>query len=129
MPYKMTEEYKKILTEMIGECFHEKLGLDMPHSILIQDDRFGGRYQINEYKCHKCGKNFTLKDIRTFITDPDMMKVFRWLVVNGKYDVFDTFTWQVRNGDNARVHHNVWLFYDTERFCCLAAMAKKENII
>lgn len=133
--YKMTDEYRKILTEMIGECRHEDNSLGMPHSILIQYDNFEGRYQINEYKCHKCSKNFTLKDIRTYTTDSDMMEVFRCLVGNRKCDIF--IDWVSRKTTHYKecncfrewCQFFAWLFYDAERFCCLTAMAKKEGVI
>ncbi len=137
MTYKMTDEYRKILTEMIGECRHEDNSLGMPHSILIQYDNFEGRYQINEYKCHKCSKNFTLKDIRTYTTDSDMMKVFRTLKeelwvdwFNFKY--FAKVKWEKdfwERKEELREPFEYWLMSDAERFCCLTAMAKKEGVI
>jgi transposase-like protein len=120
---------------MIGECSHEKDGLGMPCAILISSDRFGGHYRINEYRCKKCDKNFTLKDNHSFTTDADMMKVFRWLVDNGKWNKFKYCCVVNKahlddDSDTAKIIENdTWLHYNSERFNVLAAMAKMEGVI
>ena len=134
MTYKMTEEYQKILTEMIGECWHDDLKLN-------SDSRIE-----RERKCPKCNKYliYAFMDNRTFTTPDDMMKVFRWLVDNGKWEGFvislskrvplalPCINCKRRKIDCITLdgflcpHFTAWLFYNPERFCCLVAQAKKE---
>ncbi len=103
--YKMTPEYQKILTEMLGECW---INVD-----------YNEQYPLgNKMNC-------------SFTTDSDMMKVFRWLVDNGKWVKF--FMWADRKYWKTDSVEGItlvpWLFYDSERFCCLAAQAKKEGVV
>jgi hypothetical protein len=116
--YKMTEEYQKILTEMIGEEYHE-LEQVRPNDVVVCTcgDTFENKESL-EFHC----KEFN----RTFLTDPDMMKVFRWLVDNGKWEKFNLWTYSL---NRPSISNTAWLFYDAERFCCLAAMAKIEGVL
>ena len=106
MTYKITDEYQKVLAEMIDE-----------------DSQLE--------PCKRCKPtHYELKQ-RTFTTDADMMKVFRWLVDNGKWEKFlmwATNKYWAEDNDNGFTFLP-WLFYDSERFCFLAAEAKKENIV
>ena len=125
MTYKMTPEYQKVLTEMIGECWHE-------NTIHI----------ASGYRCLECGEVFLFKERiekcnrRSFQTDSDMMKVFRWLVDNGKWLTFKNYTAQrIFISDSPIIfesatfddHIYSWLFYDAERFNCLVAQCKMEG--
>lgn len=115
MTYKMTPERQKLLTEMIGECWH------------LQDENQGA------FTCKKCKKSIdpALWWNRTFTTDKDMMDVFRKLVDSEKWiNFYDFALWRhtsysVEDGDL----FSEWLFYNPERFCCLVAMALKEGVI
>jgi hypothetical protein len=108
MTYKMTDEYRQILTAMIGE------------------ESDGGATCVSNFKIILPNRDFT--------TDSDMMKVFRWLVVNGKWDKFISFATgkyiiAVQNIHKSHVEMYAWIFYDAERFNVLAAMAKKEGVL
>ncbi len=124
--YKMTPEYQKILTEMIGEKFHKYI-MHNEHYLICS---CGQKAEL--------GSDFSDKHIklsnRTFTTDTDMMKVFRWLVDNGKWASFSSYAMDVglqdkTSPDFVTICFESWLFYDSERFCCLVAMAKKEGVI
>ena len=130
MTYKMTDEYRKVLTEMIGEKLHEIVS-EQPYEVdtVIVDSL---------YRC-SCGYEFHANVInkhiivanRTFTTDPDMMKVFRCLVDSGKWK--DFYYWadkqysKVENNSKYVVDMIAWLKYDAERFNVLAAQCKKEG--
>jgi hypothetical protein len=84
-------------------------------------------------------------DNRTFTTPDDMMKVFRWLVDNGKWEKFggynnrdcyarlrwrkEVYPYIDETSDNEYKCYLTWLFYNPERFCCLVAQAKKEGVL
>jgi hypothetical protein len=120
MTYKMTPERQKLLTEMIGECWHE----------------FPSKTKC---KCgmslfsYPTGKNFH----RTFTTDTDMMKVFRWLKTGTWVDWFNfkdfvKVKWEKdfwERKEELREPFEYWLMSDAERFCCLVAQAKLEGVI
>jgi hypothetical protein len=122
MTYKMTPEYQKVLTKMIGEDYHEPT--DYGDACVI-----GG---CCEYKSTEMILAHCEISNRTFTTDADMMKVFRWLVDNGKWS--DFFTWFARRKETTTLYlkHSTWptwLFYDAERFCCLVAQCKMEGVV
>jgi hypothetical protein len=129
--YKMTAEYQKILTEMIGECRHEKVSCEK-----IPDTS----YAIYRCSCGAGGDSYALKyhlennGNRSFTTDPDMMKVFRWLVDEEKWEKIRNYLMKYYGfallQDNTTLKDYIaWLFYDAERFNVLAAEAKKEGVI
>jgi hypothetical protein len=109
----MNDERRKVLTEYLGECWHETFGE------LQKDTMF--------FTCQKCGKEFHFADTeigiqRTFDTDAAMMALFRKMVNKKDYDRFRfvtkerlTFALPVGTFDEQ------WLFYDPERFCNLVA--------
>jgi hypothetical protein len=111
MTYKMTDEYQKILTAIIGEKWIEKE--EILYSFIIDGILYDKQYypMVN--------KN------RSFTTPDDKDKVFKWLVVNGKWEKFYYWAFEYAAKDET---YSAWLFYDAERFCCLAAMAKKEGV-
>ena len=100
---KLNDERRKVLTEYLGECWHE------------------GRMPINcGYRCVKCGDTYVVN--RTFDTDADMMALFRKMVDMKKYDEFrfltkERLTFALPFG----TFGETWLFYDSERFCNLVA--------
>lgn len=106
MTYKMTPERAKALTEMIGEEYSEGLvGLPFEHECKTYSNR-------------------------TFVTDEDMMKVFRWLVDEGKYEAFMTYAHEIWDRESdSKSRFIAWLFYDAERFNVLVAMALEEGVI
>jgi hypothetical protein len=125
--YKMNEEYQKLLTEMLGECWHEII-------VPAPEGKFGLGY------CPKCEQSFSAIHTsdwnpeafnRSFTTSDDKDKVFRWLVDEEKWDVFCFYVTRIYYGNDHDIVYNfyAWLFYDSERFCCLAAMALEENVI
>ena len=114
MTYKMTDEYQKILTEMIGEI----INCDYQDPCTLP-------------KCNELCKYRIKEEARTFTTPDDKDVVFRWLVDNGKWEKFApwaTNKYWAEDNDNGFTFLP-WLFYDAERFCCLAAMAKKEGVL
>ena len=110
---KLTDERRKVLTEYLGECWHETFGE------LQKDTMF--------FTCQKCSKVFQFADTelgiqRTFDTDADMMALFRKMVDMKKYDEFrfltkERLTFALPFG----TFGETWLFYDPERFCNLVA--------
>jgi len=122
MTEKLTTEDCKLLTEWLGECWHE---YDVDgHSALFVD---------KTKKCIICGKKVSrYKTNRTFCTDKDMMDVFRKLVDRSEYKKFKK-SYIVRD-EWIGAHEKWdsledWLFYSPERFCKLVAMAIREGVI
>ncbi len=115
MTYKMTPEYQKILMEMLGEE--------------IKPD--------TEYHCHgtiretgeSCNCHNFIDGMRDFTTDSDKDKVFRWLVDNGKWGDFYFYSTIAYKSIVDKTTYISWLFYDSERFNVLVAMALEENVI
>jgi hypothetical protein len=122
MTYKMTPERAKALTEMIGKKWHDYK--------LCQNTGNMSRCSCGAVGCYVVD-NCT-KENRTFQTDDDMMEVFRCLVDNTKWGDFCDYAtdYFVDNDIGCGLDIFVaWLFYDSERFCVLVAMAKEEGAI
>lgn len=123
MTYKMTEQHQKVLTEMIGEKWHEIHYRQKPLMLVCKcgekvNNLITGNYHVN----------------RTFTTDPDMMKVFRWLVDSDKIYTFYDYcfvVWieKIAPEEIDESFFIAWLFYDAERFNCLVAQCKMEGVI
>jgi hypothetical protein len=135
MTYRMTNEYQKILTKMIGEKLHEIIS-EQPYE--VDTVIVGSLYRCScgyDFHSNVINKHFIVAN-RTFTDDSDMMKVFRWLV-DGKWEDFYKYIVPVYKKDNNIGYYTIvfgvtifaWLFYDAERFCCLVAEAKKEGVI
>ncbi len=113
--YKMTPERCKLLTEMIGECWHdyEPIG-DSGWSICTKC-------------CWKVISNLALN--HTFTTPDDMHKVFTWLVDKGYHHDIYMYAESIYQKEVSRTvwvaEIFAWLFYDAERFCCIVAIAKE----
>jgi len=123
--YKMTDKYRKVLTEMIGECWHE-----FPDYGSQKEYKYIGC----PHTCLKCkkGHNLCIITNRTFTADEDIMKVFRWLVDNGKFEILcesEIIREHYMNDTHDNKYLIAWLIYDDKRFCCLVAMAKLEGVI
>lgn len=128
MTYKMTPEYQKLLTEMIGEKLHKQI--ESKQGIFVQLVCSCGQILLS-YEA--MSRHISLCN-RTFRTPDDMHKVFRWLVDNGKH-------WDLYNyAESIYITKEVigyawvaeifaWLFYDPERFNVLVAMAREEGVI
>ena len=121
--YKMTDEWRKLLTEkLLGECWHIK-----------KEPR-----TMSGYICERCGdytkwgSGYDVNGNRTFTSDADMLAVFRKIRDVGKWDEF--YWWSVKyfteskddiGGGNSSYMR--WLLDDPERACCLAAMFLEEQ--
>lgn len=91
--YKLTDEQRKMLTELLGEKWRV---ITTPHASI------GGN----------CDCDFCKIDNRTFATDSDMMAVYRKLVDN---NMWDSFYWS-SGIDEIPISG---LFYIPETFCWL----------
>lgn len=123
--YKMTEEKRKVLTEWMGECWHEE---DIEYTKkAIRDPRHRSVFAI----CSKCKKTYgRSKRDRTFTTDADMMAVFRAIRDKGIWNQFEPYCWKKSElkGLEGLDEFMPWLFLDNpERACCLAAMFLEEQ--
>jgi len=109
---KLTDERCRALTGYLGECHHE------------------GRMPINcGYRCVKCGDTYVAN--HTFTSDADMMALFRKMVDEGEWYLFENSILvhdKYQTTRNKRLsqkypdgYFNAWLFYDPERFCNLVA--------
>jgi len=124
--YKMTDEWRKKLTEFLGECWHEW-------------ELIGS----GNHKCKYCGY-ISFRDFfpsnRTFTTDKDMLAVFRKIRDKGKWAIFYSRTMQIWYSEEEQdLESNLedygyeacfsrWLFLDNpEQACCLAAMFLEEQ--
>lgn len=107
--YKMTPEYCKVLTEMIGEPIK-------------------GNGDVYNCIARTWTPSHEIKT-STFTTDTDMMKVFRWLVDNGKWEDFWIYASGYGNSSFSPHEFTAWLFCDSERFNILVAMSKLEGVI
>lgn len=117
--HKMTDEMRKMLTEWMGECWHEE---DIEYTKkAIRDPRHRSVFAI----CSKCKKTYgRSKRDRTFTTDADMMTVFRAIRDKGKLRDFINYVCSRVEATIPRqpVYFMQWLFIDNpERACCLAA--------
>lgn len=115
---KMTEEKRKRLTELLGECWHEI------KKVSICDE-------IPLYVCKKCGaESYYILDNRIFTNDIDMMEVIRAIRDKGKLLDFINYVCYCVEVTIPRqpVYFMQWLFLDNpERACCLAAMFLEEQ--
>lgn len=114
--YKMTDEWRKLLTEkLLGECWHE--------------------WELTRHENHKCKHcgYISFRDFfpsqRSFATGTDMLAVFRKIRDVGKWVEFIGFVAkQMTLGSMHAEHFMIWLFLDNpERACCLAAMWLEEQ--
>ncbi len=122
--YKMTDEKRKRLTELLGECWHEE---DIEYTKkAIRDPRHRSVFAI----CSKCKKTYgRSKRDRTFTTDTDIRAVFRAIRDKGKWWQFIRFARaRFQNVEWDKINQSFqtaflcWLFLDNpERACCLAA--------
>jgi hypothetical protein len=115
--YKMTDEKRKRLTELLGECWHE-----------IKKVSICG--EIPLYVCKKCGTASYILDNRTFTNDIDMLAVFRKIRDVGKFNDFLLYCAEQAEKEDVIYADTVfvWLFLDNpERACCLAAMFLEEH--
>lgn len=106
MTEKLTIEDCQLLTEWLGECWHDTINMAYPPP-----------------------------KRRSFTTDKDKGDVFRKLVDNGKLQIF-FFWLNSKHFMIDRIHdYNketsgiAYLFYSPERFCCLVAQAIREGVI
>jgi len=121
--YKMTDEYQKVLTEMIGEEWIERE--EVLYSFIVNDIFYSKQYYPMVYKN------------RTFTTDADMMKVFRSLKTETWVDWFNfknfaKIKWEKdfwARKEELREPFEYWWMSDSERFCCLVAQCKMEGVI
>jgi hypothetical protein len=120
MTYKMNAEYQKVLTEMIRECWH--IATWKPANTETPSGYW-------ECSCGKRTSGIPSCKNRTFTTDPEMMKVFRWLVDNGKWEDFWIYASGYGNSSFNPHEFTAWLFCDSERFNVLVAMSKLEGVI
>ena len=94
----MNDENKKLLTEYLGECWHEmEPDLELNYGI---------------YRCKKCLiSSFAHKLYRrTFTTPADLHAIYSKMVEKGEWDAFDNWSWWYRKGAEPKVAHSVWLF-------------------
>ena len=118
----MTDEMRKMLTEFLGECWHEwgwvsGGGLVCKHCSI---DLYGNN---NLFHNKVMGK----PDHRTFTTDADMMAVFRKIRDAKRWGAFREYAF-LKWFDKPDSVFSVWLFLDNpERACCLAAMWLEEQ--
>ena len=130
MTYKMTDTYRKVLTEMIGEKFHKiTTELNPDCDGWMWSTCICGKDKWFDHSLDACHRN------RTFQTDHDMMKVFRHLKKERLFIKFMTGEivcaelkqeddyWNLK-GDK---HVIEWLMDDAERFCVLVAQWKMEG--
>lgn len=119
--YKMTDEMRKKLTELLGECWHEWIPTTQGNGVVAI--------------CKKCDHVSAYKLQRFFDSDADMLAVFRKIRDVGKLSNFDMFcqgifleyTGYDNICDMCNEYQN-WLFLDNpERACCLAAMFLEEQ--
>lgn len=78
---------RKLLTEWLGECWHEVTSNDYIRQGIV-------------WECKKCGdRNYSN---RTFDTDTDMMDCMRKLEKEGKWNDFSSWAWgdRPRNDDD-----------------------------
>lgn len=114
----LTDERRKLLTEYLGECWHEP----------SDDD-----YML----CRHCGATFigvwrddggfrhmeAIVEQRTFTLDSDMMALFRTIYRNAKWN--DFVYWLVDNSiyDTAIPE----IFLEPERFCLLVSEWRRQE--
>jgi hypothetical protein len=138
--YKITIEQCKLLTELLGKCWHE-----------VDPERKSDLWTYCYCKHCKQLVKFTIKTDgtikgfigqRTFTTDKDKDDVFRKLVDSGKWEKFGDYNnkecyareiWRKEvypyideNTPNREKNYLTWLLYDSERFNVLVAMALEE---
>lgn len=125
--YKMTDEWRKKLTEFLGECWHE----EEPHwwCDYCQSEKSPVQVTYTEH-CTLCGEEVVWREYknRTFTIDTDMLAVFRKIEGNGLWDFYMLFVDKVYRESKSYVGLTAWLFLDNpERACCLAAMWLEEQ--
>ena len=112
--YKITDKQRKMLTEFIGECWH-----DIKRSAV-------GISPFTVEVCSKCkevisNSETTYKENRTFTNDSDMMEVRKMLRDEGLWHGFYNFV--IRYTPFIMVY----LYKNPERFCWLVAKFLEER--
>ena len=107
----MTDEYRKTLTEYIGECWHE-----WKHIVPKGRDKY-----YDYMKCKKCkethsGLGVTIKAQRTFTTPADLHAVYSRMVEKGEWRAFGEVAYikwlsTIKSAKGLTPHEfNAWLF-------------------
>ncbi len=96
----MKTEDCKILTEYLGECWHDLAGFGYP----IRDDWFALKKSYTHppkyNRCIHCGKSARfLRDNRTFDTRDDMMDLYQRIAKKESWELFVTNTMFLHRGD------------------------------
>lgn len=113
----MTDEQRKALTLYLGLYWHENASnIYHPWKCSCGEEARDSVYLENHIE--DCN--------RTFTTDPDMMTLFRKMVDSLKFGAFQNFAYKHFN-EYPNYTLTEWLFYDSERFCCLVAEWLKER--
>jgi len=104
----MNEQDQKLLTEKMGECWHE------PDSECALGREYNGGEMIKQ-KCLKCGCLLSTtyqiyEENRTFDNRDDMMDLYQAIEKAGKWDDFDNYSWNYRKGVKPEISHTTWLF-------------------
>ena len=86
----MNDETRKLLTEYLGECQHEKSGTSyfVPHIPGFRDVE-------DSFLCSMCGQKFRESEYRTFASWQDLGDLKNKLVEKGEWIKFREFTWVV----------------------------------
>ena len=93
----MTDENKKLLTEYMGDCWHEPGDQVSKESPVMQ--------------CAKCKKYYhPMSGFHTFTTREDMMDLYEAIAKKGEWDSFDNYSWNYRKGASVNLAHAAWLF-------------------
>lgn len=102
----MTNEHRKVLTEFLGECYHEGMEIE-PCSV--------GSIRL---PCNKCGKQ---AHNRTFTSAQDMVDLARKMVEKGVWERFHHYAMAYCGLDVPTKIHSftAWLITNPERFCQL----------
>jgi hypothetical protein len=118
--YKITEEDRKLLTEILGECWHE---IDTTYPLDPKNTMYC--YTCEEYVERVVTNKTKLHINHTFTTDQDRTDLFRKLVELGKWEDFYNYTTDAfLNDDGCGLDKfTQWLFIDNpERACKLIVM-------
>jgi hypothetical protein len=127
MTYTLTDEQKKALTLMMGECWHEPYNAGQL--------TWGGGY--HNWFCSKCKKKIGADGWhRTFASDKDMLDLFRWLVDKGKWEQFYwlAFEYLLDTGDGETGFGDPFIakelfLGDPKRACWLVSQAREKGVI